>query len=168
MGYVIGIDIGGTFTDFSLVDEKGRATVWKEATTPMEPVAGVKEGLNNLAAARGHSLREFLERIDLFVHGSTIATNTVVQRNGPKVGLICTEGFRDSIYFRDGFKPERYNWNLAKPEDFVPRYLRLGVKERIDSHGSVLTPLNAESVHQAAHTFAGHGVEAIAVSLLWS
>ncbi|HTY54655.1 MAG TPA: hydantoinase/oxoprolinase N-terminal domain-containing protein, partial [Candidatus Binataceae bacterium] len=120
MGHVLGIDIGGTFTDFSLVDDQGRITLWKEATTPKDPAQGVKDGLNHFAQTRGVGLNEFLGQLDLFVHGSTIATNTVVQRNGPPIGLICTEGFRDVIYLRDGFKPERYNWNLKQPEDFVP------------------------------------------------
>jgi N-methylhydantoinase A len=90
MRYVVGIDIGGTFTDFSVVDDQGRTLLWKEATTPKEPALGVREGLRNLAGAQGLELRDFLSRIDLFVHGSTIATNTVIQRNGPKTALLCT------------------------------------------------------------------------------
>ena len=168
MGHVLGIDIGGTFTDFSLVDDRGRITLWKEASTPKDPSQGIKTGLNNLAKARGLSLAAFLNGLDLFVHGSTIATNTVIQRNGPKIGLICTEGFRDVIFLRNGFKPERFNWNLKPPEDFVPRYLRLGVTERIDYKGDVITPLDASSVHRAAQALKAENVKAVAVALLWS
>ncbi|MSO69871.1 MAG: hydantoinase/oxoprolinase family protein, partial [Alphaproteobacteria bacterium] len=168
MGHVLGIDIGGTFTDFSLVDDRGRITLWKEASTPKDPSQGIKTGLNNLAKARGLSLAAFLNGLDLFVHGSTIATNTVIQRNGPKIGLICTEGFRDVIFLRNGFKPERFNWNLKPPEDFVPRYLRLGVTERIDYKGDVITPLDATSVQQATRALKAENVKAVAVALLWS
>ena len=168
MGHVLGIDIGGTFTDFSLVDDQGRITLWKEATTPKDPAQGVKDGLNHFAQTRGVGLNEFLGQLDLFVHGSTIATNTVVQRNGPPIGLICTEGFRDVIYLRDGFKPERYNWNLKQPEDFVPRYLRLAVKERFNSKGETVIPLDAATVRSAAAALREENIKAVAVALLWS
>ena len=168
MGHVLGVDIGGTFTDFSLVDEQGRITLWKEASTPKDPAQGIKTGLANLAKALGLSLAAFLDGLDLFVHGSTIATNTVIQRNGPVIGLICTEGFRDVIFLRNGFKPERFNWNLKPPEDFVPRYLRLGVKERLDYRGNVVTPLDADSVRTAAKALKAENVKAVAVALLWS
>ena len=168
MGHVLGIDIGGTFTDFSLVDDQGRITLWKEATTPKDPAQGVKDGLNHFAQTRGVGLNEFLGQLDLFVHGSTIATNTVVQRNGPPIGLICTEGFRDVIYFRDGYKPERFNLNMAPPVDFVPRHLRLPVRERIDYKGDITTALDEDSVIEAAKTLAREQVRAVAVALLWS
>ena len=168
MRYVVGIDIGGTFTDFSVVDDQGRTVLWKEATTPKEPAQGVREGLRNLAEAEGLELGGFLGRIDLFVHGSTIATNTVIQRNGPKTALLCTEGFRDVIYFRDGYKPERYNLNMAPPADFVPRHLRMAVRERIDYKGNALIPLDDSSVVEAARALEREHVKAVAVSLLWS
>ena len=168
MRYVVGIDIGGTFTDFSVIDDHGRIVLWKEPTTAREPAAGVREGLNHLAQAQGVPLQEFLSRIDLFVHGSTIATNTVIQRNGPKTALLCTEGFRDVIYFRDGYKPERFNLNMAPPTDFVPRHLRLPVRERVDYKGEVTAPLDEDSVVEAAKRLAREQVRAVAVALLWS
>jgi N-methylhydantoinase A len=168
MRCVVGIDIGGTFTDFSVVNDQGRIVLWKEATTPKEPAEGVRQGLRNLAGVQGLELRDFLSRIDLFVHGSTIATNTVIQRNGPKTTLLCTEGFRDVIYFRDGYKPERYNLNMAPPTDFVPRHLRLPVRERMDYKGNPLIPLDDRSVVEAARALEQEQVKAVAVSLLWS
>ena len=106
-------------------------------------------------------------RIDLFVHGSTIATDTVIERNGPKTALLCTEGFA-TIYFRDGYKPERYNLNMAPPADFVPRHLRMPVRERIDYKGNALIPLDDSSVVEAARALEREHVKAVAVWLLWS
>ena len=120
MQYILGVDIGGTFTDFSLLDESGHISLWKEATTPKNPSEAVQHGIRALAEQAELPLTEFLANLDLFVHGQTIATNTVIQRNGPKTALLCTQGFRDIIHFRDGFKPERYNIQLPPPEDFIP------------------------------------------------
>ena len=102
------------------------------------------------------------------MHGSTIATNTLIQRNGARVGLVCSKGFRDTLYFRDGFKWGRFNRHLQHPRDFVDRFLRLGVDERIDVRGDILRPLNEQDVRDVAVTFRQVGVEAIAVALLWS
>ena len=113
-------------------------------------------------------LSDFLGRLDLFVHGQTIATNTVIQRNGPKTAVLCTEGFRDVIHFRDGFKPQRYNIQLQPPKDFVPRYLRIPVVERVNYKGDILKALDEESVFEAIKTLKKEKVEAVAVSFLWS
>jgi len=168
MRYVLGVDIGGTFTDFSLINDQGEISLWKEATTPQDPAQAVQKGLRSLAAAEGCGLKEFLDRIDLFVHGSTIATNTVIQRNGPKTALICTEGFRDVVYFRDGFKPERYNVHLPRSADFIPRHLRIPVTERINYRGEVLVPLAEETIPQAISVLKEEGIQSVAVALLWS
>ena len=114
MRHIMGVDIGGTFTDFSLIDDQGSITLWKEATTPADPGVAVQRGLEVLADAQGLGVDSFVGSLDLFVHGQTIATNTVIQRNGPKTALLCTEGFRDVLYFRDGFKPDRYNVSLPR------------------------------------------------------
>ncbi len=117
----------------------------------------------------GRSLRDLLGDTRLLVHGTTVATNAVIQRNGPRVGLVCTKGFRDVLYFRDAFKPERFNIRISPPEPFVERYLRLGVTERIWSDGSVShSPGRGEEVHAAAAYFRRHGVQSITVALLWS
>ncbi|MEM7467240.1 MAG: hydantoinase/oxoprolinase family protein [Pseudomonadota bacterium] len=168
MQYVLGVDIGGTFTDFSLLDDTGKISLWKEATTPKNPSEAIQRGIRSLAEQSDVSLIDFLSRLDLFVHGQTIATNTVIQRNGPKTALICTEGFRDTIHFRDGFKPERYNIQLQPPEDFIPRYLRIPVTERINYAGEISIPLEEDSVRAAAHKLKNENVESVAVSLLWS
>lgn len=168
MNYVLGVDIGGTFTDFSLLDRNGRITLWKETTTPRDRTEAIRRGLRTLAEQSGQSLDQFLGRLDLFVHGSTIATNTVIERNGPKTALICTEGFRDVLTFRDGFKPDRYNIQMQPPEDFIPRYLRVPVAERINYAGEVVKPLDEDSVRAAAVRLKADGVGSVAVALLWS
>ena len=168
MHYVLGVDIGGTFTDFSLLDKDGHIALWKEATTPKNPTEAIQRGIRSMAEQAEMSLEKFLDRLDLFVHGSTIATNTVIQRNGPKTALLCTEGFRDVIHFRDGFKPDRYNIQLQPPEDFIPRYLRIPIKERVNYTGEVLAPLDEESVKAAVAKLKDAGVESVAVAFLWS
>ena len=168
MQYTLGVDIGGTFTDFSLINADGEIILWKEASTPQDPTAAIKQGVQALADLGGQSLSEFLGKLDLFVHGQTIATNTVIQRNGPKTALLCTEGFRDIIHFRDGFKPERYNIQLQPPEDFIPRHLRLAVKERINYAGEIQIELDEGSVLEAVEILEREKVESVAISFLWS
>jgi len=168
MQYTLGVDIGGTFTDFSLIDANGEITLWKEASTPKDPTEAIKKGVQALAESGGMSLSDFLGKLDLFVHGQTIATNTVIQRNGPKTALLCTEGFRDIIHFRDGFKPERYNIQLQPPEDFIPRYLRLPVKERVNYAGEIEINLDEDSVMKIVENLKKERVESVAISFLWS
>jgi N-methylhydantoinase A len=168
MSHVLGVDIGGTFTDFSLLARDGSITLWKEATTPKDPARAIQRGLAALAEQKRQSIDDFVRGLDLFVHGQTIATNTVIQRNGPKTGLVCTEGFRDVLYFRDGFKPERYNVSLPRSKDFIRRDLRLPVAERIGYRGDVLKPLDEASVRAAATVLRERQVESVAVALLWS
>ena len=166
--YRIGVDIGGTFTDFTVVDDRGDIIVWKEPTTPDDPTRAISSGLEAIAENLGQPVREFLGSTGLFVHGTTIATNTVLQRNGPTVGLLATRGFRDVLYLRDGFKPDRFNIRMEHPREFVDRALRVGITERIDKNGKVLTPLAENEVREAATKFRSLGVSAIAVAYLWA
>jgi N-methylhydantoinase A len=168
MRYRVGIDIGGTFTDFVVVDQAGKVSQWKEDSTPADPLAAIDKGLRALAEQRGLALDEFVGAIDGFVHGSTIATNALITRQGGPVGLICTAGFRDVLYFRDGFKWDRWNIHLEHPRDLVDRYLRIGVTERIGFDGEVMTPLDEGDVSDAADRFRAAGVRAVAIALLWS
>ncbi|MGH2944754.1 MAG: hydantoinase/oxoprolinase N-terminal domain-containing protein, partial [Solirubrobacteraceae bacterium] len=168
MGYRVGVDIGGTFTDFVIIDDGGQVTLWKEDSTPDDPKAAIERGLEAVATNLGTSLEALLGSTDAFVHGSTIATNTLITRNGGPVGLVCTKGFRDVLLFRDGFKPERFNVHLKRPDDFVDRHLRIGVEERINVDGEVLAPLADSDVRAAAARFREAGVKAVAVAFLWS
>jgi N-methylhydantoinase A len=164
----IGVDIGGTFTDFTVLGADGAQRLWKEDSTPDDPVRAIETGLRALADQEGETVEQLLGRTDLFVHGTTIATNILIQRSGPPIGLLCTEGFRDTLYFRDGFKPERFNIRLPHPEPLVPRYLRLGVPERVGPRGEVQRPLDEDAVRAAAAEFRAAGVQAVAVAFLWS
>lgn len=166
--YRIGIDIGGTFTDFSVVGQDGATTLWKEPSRPDDPLGAIIDGLRSSAGLLGRSLPELLSQTRLLVHGTTVATNAVIQRNGPRLGLVCTRGFRDVLYFRDAFKPDRFNIRISPPEPFVERYLRVGVTERVWSDGSVIEPLHEDEVREAAGYFRRHDVRSIAVALLWS
>ena len=119
----IGIDVGGTFTDFVVLGAGGKVLQWKEESTPGDPLRAIEAGLRAIAAAQGESLERLLSRVDPLVHGTTIATNLLLQASGLAVGLLCTEGFRDVLYFRDGYKPERFDVHLAHPRAARPASL---------------------------------------------
>ena len=164
----IGIDIGGTFTDVVLLQDNGQFHVYKEDSTPDEPLRAINQGLAGIAAEIGTSVESLLKSTEFLVHGQTMATNALIQRNGPVVGLLCTEGFRDVLHLGRGAKPERFNVHLQKPEDFIPRYLRLGIPERIGADGTIVKPLDENAVREAAQTLGKHDVKAVAVAFLWS
>jgi N-methylhydantoinase A len=164
----IGIDIGGTFTDITLVRADGSVELWKHDTTPDDPVRGVEAGLRELSASLGESLNRLMATTELVIHGTTIATNAIIERTGPRLGLLCTRGFRDIIYLRDGFKPDRFNMHLPHPRDLVERVDRMPIPERIGPRGDVLVPLDEDAVSEAARALASRDVGALAVSFLWS
>ena len=164
----IGIDIGGTFTDVVLLQDNGQFHVYKEDSTPDEPLRAITQGLAGITSEVNTTVGTLLESTEFLVHGQIMATNALIQRNGPVVGLLCTEGFRDVIHLGRGAKPERFNVHLQKPEDFIPRYLRIGIPERVAANGREVVPLDEEAVREAARTFGKHGVEAVAIAYLWS
>lgn len=165
--YRIGIDVGGTFTDLVAVDERGVSTFAKAASTPADPSIGTMEGLGVLATAFGLDRSTMLARTDRIVHGTTVATNALLERKGAKVGLLTTAGHRDVIEMREGLKPEdRYNLRLTPPEPLVPRHLRFGVTERIRASGEVLTPLDGTSLDAAIQQLKAAGVTAVAICFL--
>jgi N-methylhydantoinase A len=166
--YKLGIDVGGTFTDFILVDAAGGIVEGKVPSTPGEPARGIGDGLADLARAVGGTVEDLLGAIDLVVHGSTVALNALIEGKGAKTGLLCTEGFRDSIEIRLAWKEKRYDWSYPPPPVLVPRERRLPVRERISKEGAVHTPLVEEDVHGAIAEFRRLGVESVAVCFLWS
>ena len=168
MGHRIGIDIGGTFTDLVLLREDGRFHVYKEDSTPDEPLLAITRGLAGLAEEAGTSGADLLRETEFCVHGQTMATNALIQRSGPVIGLLATQGHRDVMYLGRGGKPERFNIHLKKPRDLVPRYLRLGIPERIGVDGSEVLPLDEDAVREAAKKLGAHGVKAVAIAYLWS
>ena len=162
----IGIDIGGTFTDLAAVDERGRAVIAKCASTPRDPAEGLLEGLRLLAAELGTDLRGLLARTASIVHGTTVATNALLERKGARVGLLTTEGHRDVLEMREGLKDDRYNLRMPSPVPLVPRARRLGVRERMRFDGTVLVPLGRASLAAALRRLVRDGVEAVAVCYL--
>ena len=168
MGHRVGIDIGGTFTDVVLLRDDGRFHVYKEDSTPDQPLLAITRGLSGMAEEAGTTVAQLLRETEFLVHGQTMATNALIQRNGPVIGLLCTQGLRDIMYLGRGGKPERFNIHLQKPEDFIPRYLRLGIPERTGADGSEVLPLDEEAVRVAARQLGAHGVKAVAVAYLWS
>jgi N-methylhydantoinase A len=167
MGFRVGIDIGGTFTDFAFL--KGSdVIVHKNLSTPEDRSIGVMNGLEKLAEIEGLSLRDFLGKCDAIVHATTVADNTLIEMNGALTGLITTEGFRDEIEYRRGFKEDIWDVRLAPPKQITPRRRRLTVSERVLFDGTVHKPLDDETVRVACRKLRKQGVESVAVSLLFS
>src|SRR6516162_3678936 len=164
--YRIGIDVGGTFTDLVVVDDLGRTTLAKVPSTPADPSIGVLDGLQLLADTLGLDRSVLLGETDRIVHGTTVATNALLERRGAKVGLLTTEGHRDVIEMREGLKDDRYNLRLPPPEQLVPRKLRLGVHERLRADGRVEIPLDLVSLDRALDQLQKEDVETIAVCYL--
>jgi N-methylhydantoinase A len=164
--YRIGIDVGGTFTDLVAVAETGRVAVAKAASTPCDPSEGLLEGLALLAAEVGTDLGGLLAQTERIVHGTTVATNALLERKGARVGLLTTEGHRDVIEMREGLKDDRYNLRVPPPVPLVPRARRLGVRERMAFDGGVRTALDRRSLAVALATLGREHVEAVAVCYL--
>lgn len=168
MNYRIGVDVGGTFTDFLLIDSAGVSSVFKTSSTPKDPSIGVLDGLAEMAKYVGLSLQEFAAKIDLIVHGTTVTTNAVLTGNGVKTGLLTTAGFRDILEMRRGYREEIYNNKLTPPKPLVPRDLRLPVTERINAAGEVVTPLDMASLRAAATQLKQANVAAVAICFMHS
>src|SRR6187200_2269244 len=161
--YRIGIDVGGTFTDLVAVDERGHVTLAKAASTPQDQSLGVMEGLELLAQALGCDRATLLRETERIVHGTTVATNAILERKGARVGLLTTAGHRDVIEMREGLKDDRYDLRQPPPEPLVPRQLRLDVRERMRADGRVEIPLDQASLSSAIEELARQGVEAVAI-----
>ncbi|MBT5665638.1 MAG: hydantoinase/oxoprolinase family protein, partial [Rhodospirillaceae bacterium] len=164
----IGVDIGGTFTDLVCIDDTGALHTAKTPSTPDDPSRGVMEGLTLLAERVGMSLSDMLAATNLFIHGSTVATNLVVERKGATLGLITTSGFRDIIELRDGSKQNRYNIRMAPPEPLIPRPRRREAMERVNTSGDIEIPLDEDAVRDAIIALRDAGVEGLVVLFMHS
>jgi N-methylhydantoinase A len=164
--YRIGVDVGGTFTDVVCLGADGATLLVKAATTPDDQSRGVLDGLALLAATLHLTLREMLEMTERLVHGTTVATNALLERRTARIGLITTEGHRDVIEMREGLKPERYDLRLSPPAPLVPRARRIGLRERIRAGGEVTTALDLDSLEDAITQLRAQQVEAVAICLL--
>src|SRR5215469_5503356 len=161
--YRIGIDVGGTFTDLVAIDDGGGAMLAKVPSTPADPSLGVVDGLAVLAAKLGHHLAALLSQTERIVHGTTVATNALLELKGARTGLLTTEGHRDVIEMREGLKDDRYNLRLPPPVQLVPRHLRLGVRERLRADGRIEIPLDRNSLDETIDILRSADVEAVAV-----
>jgi N-methylhydantoinase A len=164
----VGIDVGGTFTDFAWLRADGSVVLEKTLSTPDDPARAVLTGLEQLATRAGVALRDFLASLDAIVHATTIADNTLIEHEGAVTGLLTTEGFRDELELRRGYKEDIWDVRLAAPVPLVPRRRRLGVPERIRFDGTVAKPLDEDAARRAIERLARQNVESIAIALLFS
>ncbi|WP_254838503.1 hydantoinase/oxoprolinase family protein [Natronomonas marina] len=162
----LGIDIGGTFTDFTLIDPStDEATIDKEPTTEAQPERGALRGAKRILSENDARF----EDLESVLHGTTLVSNTVIERTGAKTGLLATAGTRDSLELRTGLRYDMSDWKITYPEPLVPRHRRLEVDERIDAAGNVVESIDREAVYERVSTLVeDHGVDAIAVSFLHS
>ena len=162
----IGIDVGGTFTDIVAVSDTGTVTFSKAASTPNDPSIGVMNAVERLADELGINSETLLSKTESIVHGTTVATNALLERKGAKTGLLTTLGHRDILEMREGLKDDRYNMRLPAPAPLVPRFLRLGVRERIKPDGSIHTKLDNTSLDEAINKLREEKVTSVAVCYL--
>lgn len=165
MAWRIGIDSGGTFTDVCLIDENGGdVCIWKVSSTPDDPSRGIarafSEGLERTNAQAPD--------VTFFGHGTTVATNALIQHRGVKTGLITTAGFRDLLAIGRQKRPHLYDMGIDKPEELVSRDLRMGVTERVRRDGSVETPLDEDALRAAVRHLVSQRVQAISISFLYA
>src|SRR5438105_11223069 len=173
---LVGVDIGGTFTDCVVLDRAGTITATKSASTPDNFAEGMLATMRMAAERLGLSFEQFCRDVAVLTHGTTVGTNALIQRKGAKVGLITTKGHEDAIHIMRGSRgvtsrdirkvvhfPES-----SKPVPIVPKRLIAGVSERVDCFGEVVVPLNEDEAAGAIGQLLAQGVEAIGVCFLWS
>jgi N-methylhydantoinase A len=161
----IGIDIGGTFTDLLLVDDDtGAQTVVKRLTTSDDPSNAVDAAIRDGLAAAAVDPAD----VRAVIHGTTLVTNAIIERKGERTALITTSGFRDVLEIRREHRYDMYDLFLEPPTEIVPRHLRLEVEERVLADGTVLRPLDVNSVSLLARELAARKIHSVAVSLLHS
>ena len=161
--YRLGVDIGGTFTDATLINEvTGEIRVGKVPSTPKDPSLGFMEAAHRMLREVGVSPKE----VAYVVHGTTVATNSIIEGRVARTGFITTDGFRDMLEIARQIRPTLYDLQFEKPRPLVPRHLCFGVPERLDAHGEVIAPLDESTVRQVAEQLHREGVESIAVCLL--
>ncbi len=168
MAFRIGVDVGGTFTDFLLLSEAAGASAFKVLSTPDDPARAVFAGFEEMAAAQELPLDDFLAQVDLVVHGTTVTTNAVLTGQVARTGLLTTRGFRDALQMRRGIREKLYDNKYTAPKPIVPRQRRLPVGERVDLDGNVVEPLNESHVTAAIESLRAEGVAAVAICFLHS
>ena len=168
MKYVVGIDVGGTFTDLVSIDETGGTNIVKIPSTPHNPGIAVINSLRRCAEDLRLDFKDFLSMVERICHGTTVSTNAILTLKGAKVGVLTTKGFRDIIEIRCGQRESRYDYGIPMPEPLSPRHLRIGIEERVNWNGEEYAPLNKEEVRKAVRYFKEQGVQAVSICFLWS
>jgi N-methylhydantoinase A len=168
MGYRVGIDVGGTFTDLICVTPDGQVILDKTPTTPDDQSAGVMNGLRELAERFGVPLADLCGDLDILVHGTTTADNTMIEMNGAPTGLLVTEGHRDEIEMRRVHKEEIWDPTYPAPEPIARRRARIPIGERMNFQGEVVKPLDEDAVRRGVQRLRQLGVRSIAVMFLFS
>ena len=165
MSYRLGVDVGGTFTDLALYDtETNRLELTKTPSTPLNQALGVIAGIRELMERHAVSP----DRVDFFIHGTTVATNTLLERKGAKTALIVTAGFRDILQIGRQDRPSLYDWRIRRSDPLAPRHLRFEVLERVVHTGEVLVPIQDEALDRVIERIEDADVDAVAVCLLHS
>src|SRR6185503_2573077 len=174
--YVVSTDCGGTFVDAVILDGAGKLTIGKAPTTPEDPAKGIVAAVGAAATRAGLDLRTVLGRCAMFLNGTTVTTNAMIQRAGAKTGLIITRGFEDTL----NIGRVRSRWvgldetaladfkNVERPAPVVPTGLVRGIAERVDCFGKVVVPLDLAEAERAIDELVSAGIESLAVCLLWS
>jgi N-methylhydantoinase A len=165
MGYMVGVDVGGTFTDVTLVDSgNGEIKNHKVSSTPDDPSRAIMQGIREILGMNSIAV----EDVQYLAHGTTVATNALIERKGAVTGLIVTEGFRDLLEIGRQTRPSLYNFFAEKPEPVISGELRFEVNERLLANGEVYRAIDEASLHKAIYELKEKGVEAIAVCFLFS
>lgn len=174
--YYVATDVGGTFTDCVVMDETGKLTIGKSPSTPPDFYLGAMDSMADAASGLGLTLDELFKKTAMLLHGSTVATNALLVHSGAKTGLLTTLGFEDTIIImrakgrHDGLSEVEIKRQVktTNPSPIVPRHLIRGIKERVDFSGNIIVPLDKDQMRVMADELVDEGVEAIAISLLWS
>ncbi|MGH7090093.1 MAG: hydantoinase/oxoprolinase family protein, partial [Stellaceae bacterium] len=176
MSYLVGVDIGGTFTDCVVIDDRGAVTTAKAPSTPDDFSRGMLDAMAAAARRLGLAPDALFPEIALLSHGTTVGTNAIVQKRGARVGLITTKGMNDVIHIMRGSRGVQgrdvrlvvHFPDSRKPDPIVPKRRIAGVSERVDCFGKVVVPLNEAEAEAAIHRLLAEGIEALAICFLWS
>lgn len=166
--YRVSADVGGTFTDVVVADASGRVSIGKAPTNRVRIYTGLAEALETVSQGLGASVSELLGLTDLFIYGTTTATNAIIEAKTAKTSLLVTQGFRDLLVLREAGKANQFDFRTPFPDPFIPRRLTFEIDERIDSQGQVMKPLNEQQLTEVISELRERNVAAVAVCFLWS